>query len=165
MIGNPSALHKPALNKPELNKPELNNKVARGISSSTLNKRFLIISILLCASLSSCRFTTFPLIPEVRQGTFPARFSSSGIKLEGEKLELVVSLASDQAGYASIIWFENDKEMARDSHYVDAKEPQATFDIPYQKDKYYRAMLLFNKTVLRQFEYGTPPNLQLDDFN
>lgn len=127
------------------------------------NKGFLIISILLGGSLSSCRFTTFPLIPEVRKGTFPARFMSKGITLEGEKLQLEVTLASPLPGYASVIWYENDKEMARDSHYVDVVDPHATFDIPYQKDKYYRAMLLFDKTVLRQFEYGTPPNLSLND--
>ncbi len=155
------------------NSSPFHKKVARGISTNTLNKdvlnkdvlnkKILIVSILLCASLSSCRFTTFPLIPEVRKGTFPARFNSKGITLEGEKLQLEVTLASPLPGYASVIWYENDKEMARDSHYVDTVDPQATFDIPYQKDKYYRAMLLFDKTVLRQFEYGTPPNLSLND--
>jgi hypothetical protein len=155
MIWNPSPVHQPSLHK----------KVARVINANTLNKKLFFISLLLCASLSSCRFTTFPLIPEVRKGTFPARFISKGITLEGEKLQLEVNLVSSLAGYASIIWYENDKEMARDSHYVDAKEPQATFDLPYQKDKYYRAMLLFDKTVLRQFEYGTAPNLTLDDGN
>ncbi len=110
--------------------------------------------------LGGCVYTSFPLIPAVQSGTFPSRFESKGLMLEPGNLSLKVKLrsstASPSAGFLSVVWYEDDKEVGRDSVYLDASAPEATFRYPYKVEKPYRASLIFRGDVVRQFDYEPP---------
>lgn len=109
--------------------------------------------------LSSCRYTISPLIPEVRSGHFSTRLNSEGLQLKDSQLSLSVGVDS-QEGYLTVIWFEGEKETFRDSQYMDHRESKVTFTHPYITGRDYRVVLIFDKTVLRQFEYRPEPVLK-----
>jgi|GEM_PF-1458216 len=112
---------------------------------------------LLTPLLGGCVYTSFPLIPAVQAGTFPSRFETKGFVLEPGNLSLKVKLRSStgsaSGGFLSVVWFEEDAEVGRDSIYLDLSKPEATFRFPYKPDKTYRASLIFKGDVVRQFEY------------
>lgn len=108
---------------------------------------------------SSCRYTISPLIPEVRSGHFSTRLNSEGLQLKDSQLSLSVGVDS-QEGFLTVIWFEGEKETFRDSQYMDHRESKVTFTHPYVTGRDYRAVLVFDKTVLRQFEYRSEPILK-----
>jgi len=120
----------------------------------------LTLLILMAPLLGSCVYTSFPLIPAVQASTFPSRFETKGFVLEGGNLSLKVKLRSSASsasgGFLSVVWFEEDAEVGRDSIYLDKSSPVATFHYPYKPDKTYRASLIFKGDVVRQFEYEPP---------
>jgi len=125
-----------------------------------MNLKHAVLLLLAAPLLGSCVYTSFPLVPAVQAGTFPSRFETKGFVLEPGNLALKVTLrsstGSSSGGFLSVVWFEEDGEVGRDSVYLDKSSPEATFRYPYKPDKTYRASLIFRGDVVRQFEYEPP---------
>lgn len=119
---------------------------------------FKLFSLLILTAplLGGCVYTSFPLIPAVQSGTFPSRFETKGFVLEPGNLMLKVKLRSSDRGFLSVVWFEDDTEVGRDSVYLDPSAPEALFRFPVKPDRPYRANLIFKGDVVRQFEYEPP---------
>ena len=121
-----------------------------------MNLKLATVLLMVNPLLGGCVYTSFPLIPVVQAGTFPSRFETKGFVLEPGNLSLKVTLRSSDKGFLSVVWFEEDGEVGRDSVYLDPSSPVATFRYPLKPDKIYRASLIFKGDVVRQFEYEPP---------
>ena len=118
------------------------------------------LALLFCLAglFSSCRYTTFPIIPPTVQGEFPARLSAGSLRRDGQDLLLSVKLdARRKAGYLGVVWFRGDAELGRDRAYLDAREPAAVFRFAAPEKGFYRAVITFEGDVLRQFDLAEVP--------
>lgn len=122
----------------------------------SMGKRIALLCLI--GVFTSCRYTTFPIIPPTVQGTFPARLSAGSLTRSGENLVLSVKLdAKRRAGYLGVVWFRGDAELGRDQAYLDAAGPAAVFRLQAPEKGFYRAVVTFEGDALRQFELAEVP--------
>lgn len=118
----------------------------------------MVALLLMPFAFSACRYTTFPLVPPVLQGEFPARLAEGTLARDGEDLTLGVRLDTrGKAGFVTVVWFRGDAELGRDRVYLDAREPRAQFRFSAPERGFYRAVVSFEGTILRQFELEEVP--------
>lgn len=110
-----------------------------------------LVLLLLCPLLGGCRYNFFPVIPAPAPLESPVRLRAE-LTRQGDTLRLQATLQGQQAGYLSVVWRRGDLELGRDSVYLDAAQRQAHFELPAPRGGDYRAMLLFDGTLLRQLD-------------
>lgn len=112
-----------------------------------------LLSLLLLLPLSACRYNFFPPIPAQVPVVLPPRVTEASLRRDGEQLTLTVSVAGTfEPGYLSVVWFAGDRELARDSIYLDRAQPGGQLVLAAPKGQNYRALLSFGGSVLRQLE-------------
>ncbi|AFZ68881.1 hypothetical protein [Deinococcus peraridilitoris] len=127
-------------------------------SSSLFRRTVFLMAAFLSLGLSACRYTTFPLAPPTLQGEFPARLSEGLLARDGGDLTLTVRLdARSKSGFLTVAWFRDDTELGRDRVYLDIREPTAQFRLGAPEPGFYRAVVLFEGAILRQFELEEVP--------
>ncbi len=113
-----------------------------------------LLSLLLCgALLSSCRYNFIPVIPAPVALSLPLRITQATLQRQGG--ELVVRARVDgplPSDYLSVVWFAGDRELGRDSRYLDAAGRNAEFHFAAAEKADYRALLLYGGTLLRQLD-------------
>lgn len=113
----------------------------------------LLTLLLLTPLLSGCRFNFVPLIPPPVAADLPTRIEWAELKRESKELVLRVHMdARIDPGYLTVRWFDGAKEIGSDSVYLDKANLKAEFRIEAAEKGAYRAVLSFDKTVLRQLE-------------
>lgn len=113
----------------------------------------LLLSGLLCGLLGSCRYNFVPVIPREAALELPTRLTDATLQRQGEVLEVRAQLQGQvKPGYLSVAWFNGDSELGRDSVYLDDSQRQAVFHLNAPQKGIYRAMLLFDGTLLRQLD-------------
>ncbi len=112
-----------------------------------------LLALLLAPLLGGCRYTFIPVIPRRVQVDLPARITSASLRREGRELLLGAQLSGRfEPGYLEVVWFEQDRELGRDSVYLDAQQRSASFRLLAPDKGSYRAMLSFGGVLLRQLE-------------
>lgn len=106
--------------------------------------------------LSGCTFISFPIVPDPVQASFPVLPKTDGLVLQDTTLFLKVSIPSGE-GYLGVIWYQQDKELGRESVYIDAQVPEVTFKKTIDPKLPHRAILLYQQKIIRQYEYTPPP--------
>lgn len=112
-----------------------------------------VAALLSAALLGGCRYNFIPVIPAPLPVVLPLRITQATLERRGD--ELVVRAKVDgpvQGDYLSVVWFAGDKELGRDSRYLDAagRSAEFLFKAPQQAD--YKALLLYGGTLLRQLD-------------
>ncbi|TSA87310.1 hypothetical protein FNU79_05355 [Deinococcus detaillensis] len=114
----------------------------------------LVFACLLSAGLlGSCRYNFIPVIPAPLPVVLPLRITKATLERRGENL--VVRARVDgpvQGDYLSVVWFAGDKELGRDSRYLDAAGRSAEFNLKAPAQADYKALLLYGGTLLRQLD-------------
>lgn len=111
------------------------------------------LALLLLLPLSSCRYAYFPPIPKPLNLEMPTRVQQVTLQREEGQLKLRVQLAGRfEAGFLKVVWYDSNKEIGRDSVYVDAAQPWASFTLDAPEAGAYRAILVFDDVALRQVE-------------
>ncbi|GGJ19321.1 hypothetical protein [Deinococcus roseus] len=119
--------------------------------------------LLVCTVLlSGCTFISFPLIPDPVSVELPVLPRTEGLVLQDKTLLLKVSIPSGE-GYLGVIWYQQDKELGRESVYIDEKIPEVTFKQEADPAKPYRVVLLYQKRIIRQYEYVPPQPAKTED--
>lgn len=113
----------------------------------------LLLTALLCPLLQGCRYNFVPVIPREAALELPIRLTSAALVRSGTRLEVSAKLEGQiKSGYLGVVWFEGDHELGRDSVYLDEAQRQAHFVLEAPQKGNYRAMLLFEGTLLRQLD-------------
>lgn len=111
----------------------------------------LVLIALLGPVLSGCRYNFVPVIPREVPLELPVRLTKATLQRLEARLEVQATLEGPvKAGYLSVVWFDGDHELGRDSVYLDAQQRQAHFVLAAPNKGDYRAMLLFDGELLRQ---------------
>ncbi|GEM45013.1 hypothetical protein DC3_06480 [Deinococcus cellulosilyticus NBRC 106333 = KACC 11606] len=108
--------------------------------------------------LTSCTFISFPVIPDPVSVELPVVPKSEGLILQDKTLSLKVSIPSGE-GFVGVIWYQQDRELGRESIYIDEKLPEVTFKQTVDPARPHRVVLLYQKKIIRQYEY-TPPKVE-----
>ncbi|GAA4003064.1 hypothetical protein GCM10022631_12380 [Deinococcus rubellus] len=117
----------------------------------------LLCGLLLCG----CRYNFIPVIPAPVQVALPLKVTQASLQRQGELL--VVSARVDgpmPPDYLSVVWFAGDRELGRDSRYLDAQHRDAEFELKAATKADYRAMLLYGGTLLRQLDLRETDSLK-----
>ena len=115
--------------------------------------RPLLLAPLLALLLGGCRYTFIPVIPAPVAISLPTRLVTASLRREGGDLIASAALSGNiRAGYLSVVWFDADRELGRDSVYLDAAQRSAEFRITAPDKGSYRALLSFDGVLLRQVE-------------
>ena len=119
----------------------------------------LLLAPLLALPLSACRYAYLPLVPDTVAVPLPARLVTASLRREGSDLIASAGLSGvgtqggqTGAGYLSVVWFDADRELGRDSVYLDAAQRSAEFRLSAPQKGSYRALLSFGGILLRQVE-------------
>ena len=84
-----------------------------------------------CALLCGCRYNFIPVIPAPVQVALPLRITQATLQRRGDALALSARVDGPmQADYLSVVWFAGDRELGRDSRYLDAQHRSAEFELP-----------------------------------
>lgn len=111
----------------------------------------LVLALLLAPMLGGCRYNFVPVIPREVPFELPVRLTKASLQRLDTGLEVKATLEGQvKAGYLSVVWFDGDHELGRDSVYLDAQQRQARFVFQAPNKGDYRAMLLFDGELLRQ---------------
>ncbi|ADV68268.1 hypothetical protein [Deinococcus maricopensis] len=114
--------------------------------------------LLLAVTLGGCRYTFVPLIPPEVRATMPVRLTEGTLTRTGDTLTARARLdprtlpAGTSGGYLSVVWALGDRELARDSVYLDAAQTLAEFRLAAPDKGNYRATLLWDGAALRQLD-------------
>ena len=112
----------------------------------------------LAVALGGCRYTFVPLIPPEVRASMPTRLTEGTLTRSGDALIARARLDARtlgpgvSGGYLSVVWASGDRELARDSVYLDAAQPVAEFRLAAPDKGNYRATLLWEGTAIRQLE-------------
>lgn len=110
---------------------------------------FLLCGLLLCG----CRYNFIPVIPAPVQVALPLRITQASLQRRGDQLVAQVRVDGPvQPDYLSAVWFAGDRELGRDSRYLDAQHRDAEFELPAAAKADYRVMLLYGGALLRQLD-------------
>lgn len=116
-------------------------------------KPVVLTLLLLAPLLSGCRFNFVPLIPPPVAADLPTRIEQAELKRVDKELVLRVKMdARIDPGYLTVHWFDGAKEIGSDSIYLDKTNLEAELRLEAAEKGAYRAVLSFDKTVLRQLE-------------
>jgi len=128
--------------------------VLPGVESRYAEQQMLRLApMLLCALLCGCRYNFIPVIPAPVQVALPLRITQATLQRRGDALALSARVDGPmQADYLSVVWFAGDRELGRDSRYLDAQHRSAEFELPAAAKADYRAMLLYGGALLRQLD-------------
>jgi hypothetical protein len=115
--------------------------------------RRLLPLLLLAPLLGACRYSLIPIIPPSVQVTLPTRITSATLRREGDALIVSATLGGQfSPDYLSVVWYEADTELGRDSVYLDRQKPSAEFRLSAPGKGSYRALLSYAGVLLRQVE-------------
>ncbi|ULH16394.1 hypothetical protein MF271_07340 [Deinococcus sp. KNUC1210] len=115
--------------------------------------RLVLLAPLLALLLGGCRYTFIPIIPDPVAVSLPTRLVTASLRRDGRELIASAALSGKiEAGYLSVVWFDADRELGRDSVYLDATQRSAEFRITAPDKGSYRALLSFGGVLLRQVE-------------
>ncbi len=113
----------------------------------------LLALLLLTPLLGGCRYTFLPLIPPQVQVSLPTRISKAELRREGNDLVVAVTLGGELTpDYLSVVWYDADTELGRDSLYLDNTQRSGEFRMTAPKKGSYRALLSYAGVLLRQVE-------------
>jgi hypothetical protein len=113
----------------------------------------LLALLLLTPLLGSCRYSFIPLIPDRVDVELPTRIAAADLKREGETLVASATLAGlFKPDYLTVVWFNGDTELGRDSIYLDAAQRGGQFKLTAPAKGSYRVMLSYGGVLLRQVD-------------
>ena len=113
----------------------------------------LLALLLLTPLLGGCRYTFLPLIPPPVQVSLPTRLVKAELRREGDDLVVAATLSGDlKPDYLSVVWYDADTELGRDSLYLDNTQRSGEFRMTAPKKGSYRALLSYAGVLLRQVE-------------
>ena len=116
-------------------------------------RRPLLFLLLVMPLLGGCRYSFVPIIPPSVQVTLPTRITSAALRREGDALIVSATLGGQFApDYLSVVWYDNDTELGRDSVYLDRAKLSAEFRLNAPGKGSYRALLSYAGVLLRQVE-------------
>ncbi|WP_425147846.1 hypothetical protein [Deinococcus sp.] len=114
---------------------------------------FLALLLTLLPLLGGCRYTFIPVIPERVAISLPPSLASASLLRRGDELLVSAALGGQiTPGYLSVVWYDGDKELGRDSVYLDTELRRAEFRLQAPAKGSYRALLSFGGVLLRQVE-------------
>jgi hypothetical protein len=113
----------------------------------------LLLLTVLAPLLGACRYTFIPVIPPRLEAKVPARIVSAELKRVGGDLVVSASLAGQlNPDFLSVVWYNADTELGRDSVYLDPAKPGGEFRLTAPDKGSYRALLSYGGVLLRQVE-------------
>ena len=132
----------------------------RGKRKEERGKKIFFYLVPFLLYLSSCTFLYLP--PELPVQSIPETFDisgSSGLKYQNNQLELSVLLRNvTQEGWLAVQWYApNSKEVTSDSVWIEERDEglAQTFTLPQIPSRgEWRAVVSFEKTLLRQFSFN-----------
>ena len=125
-----------------------------------LHRLTLLLGLLLL--VPGCRYNFIPVIPPQVAIALPLRVTQASLRREGATLVVRAQVDGPLSGdYLSVVWFAADKELGRDSRYVDAAGRSAEFRLGAAEKADYRALLLYGGTLLRQLDLREVDDLKL----
>ena len=115
--------------------------------------RPMLLLLLIAPLLGACRYSFIPIIPPQVQVSLPTRIASAALRREGNDLVVAAQLAGQVVpDYLSVVWYDADTELGRDSVYLDNTQRAAEFRLPAPNKGSYRALLSYGGVLLRQVE-------------
>ncbi|WP_424951119.1 hypothetical protein [Deinococcus sp.] len=113
----------------------------------------LLALLLLTPLLGGCRYSFIPIIPPPLQVSLPTRIVAAELRREGDDLTVSATLSgSFTPDYLSVVWYDADTELGRDSVYLDNAQRAASFRMTAPRKGSYRALLSYGGVLLRQIE-------------
>ncbi len=113
----------------------------------------LLALLLLTPLLGGCRYTFIPLVPPPVKVSLPPRIVTAELRREGPDLVAAVKMGGELApGYLTVVWYNADTELGRDSLYLDPSQQGGEFRMTAPDKGSYRALLSYDGVLLRQVE-------------